>query len=74
MFASFSRKRDFAKHALRRGSRIDMQANPWDADRGLGMKVLARTAECLAITLTPAPLPLAGEGCWTPFPKSFTDL
>jgi len=39
-----------------------MQANPWGAERGLGMRELIKTAKGLAITLTPTPLPLAGEG------------
>ena len=38
------------------------------------MRGLAKTAKGFAITLTPSPLPLAGEGCRTPCQKTFADL
>jgi|GEM_PF-3515113 len=38
------------------------------------MRVFVKTAKGFAITLTPTPLPLAGEGSRTPCQKTFADL
>jgi len=61
-------KRGFAKHALRRWSRIGMQANPWGAERGPGVRVpireplLANTLPCRARGGLQAPaVPQAGS-------------
>jgi hypothetical protein len=55
-------KRGFAKRALRRCRRIGLQANPWGAERGLGMRGLAKPHAVLAIPLTPGPSPACGRG------------